>query len=107
MTSPIDPATSAPGDTFTAVGEAVLDGQIYIAAPVPFTMAGISIRAQVEPGPEGRVFKVLAGPSRGAGFARFEKTCLEPVTFSIYRNGEPLQQIVVPPYESMTLNLNG
>lgn len=93
---------------FTTVGEATIDGQTFVSEPIPFTLAGLSLRAQVMRDSAGApVFKVMAGPSPGAGFARFEKTCMEPVLFNVYRDGEPMQQVVVPSFQIMTLSLEG
>ena len=93
--------------SFTAVGEATINGQTYVSEPIPFNVSGLSLKAEVGTSPTTGepVFAVLRGPARNLGVARFEKTCMEPVLFNVYRNGEPFQQVVIQPFKVMSLSL--
>lgn len=106
MTGPIQDRTL---DTFTAVAEATFDGKVYVAEGIPFDQSGVALVAQSSKTADGEyVFQILrVNSSRKPGFARFEKTCFQPVHFNVYRNGEPLQQVVVKStFDVMTLDLN-
>jgi|GEM_PF-6279797 len=95
--------SEAPETTFTAVAQIVIDGVRYASDPIPFGPAGVTLIAQVLPGT--KAFKVLAGPPRTTGYARFEKTCFELVTFNIDRDGEPLQDVLMPTLAAVDMDL--
>ena len=92
--------------TFTAVGEATINGQTHVSQPIEFNVSGLNVRAEVGQSPTGEpMFAVLRGPARTLGVAQFEKTCMEPVLFNVYRNGEPFHQVIVQPFKIMALSL--
>lgn len=106
MTGPIEDRTF---DTFTAVGEATFDGKVYVAEGIVFDQSGIALVAESSKTEDGEfVFQILqVTSSRRPGFARFEKTCFQPVSFNVYRNGEPMYEVVVKStFDVMTLDLN-
>ncbi len=107
MTKKTQPKAADAEATFTAIGEVMLDGQYHISVPIPFTQAGIALIAEIDRSAGAPVFKVGAqASSRSPGFARFEKTCNEPVTFKVFRDGEPFQMTVVANmFQVMTMDL--
>ena len=91
---------------FTAIAEARVEGQLLVSQAVPFTLDGASLIADMVRG-DPASFRVLSGPPREPGFARFEKTFTDPLVFKVFRNGEPLQQVEVRNmFQATTLDLS-
>lgn len=90
---------------FTAVAEAQVGGKTLVSQPVPFTLDGASLIADIVRG-DAATFRVLSGPARERGVASFEKTFTDPVMFNIYKNGEPIRQVEVRNmFQATTLDL--
>jgi len=81
---------------FSAVAEAIIDGERQTSEPVSFTLAGVIMIAETVTGPNGKqVLRSRAGPPVRQGFAQFEKTFAAPATFRLYRNSGLLQEVEV------------
>ncbi len=81
---------------FSVVAETVIDGERQSADPASFTLAGVNVIAETVAGPDGaQILRVRAGPPSRQGFARFEKTFMQPAMFKLYRNNDLLQTVEV------------
>jgi hypothetical protein len=93
---------------FTAVAEATIDGKVHGSPPIDFTLAGITVTVEPETGPDGAPsFRVRSGPPPRPGIAHFDKMCLAPVVFKLFRNDEPMQLVELRSmFESKSLDLS-
>lgn len=97
--------SSPASPTFTAVGVVTVGGRRLAADPLAFDLSGVHMILQSEPG--GQNFGVVQMGNRQPGIARFEKTCTQPVTFLVSRDGKPYWTVEVKGmFDSMTLQLN-
>lgn len=92
-------------DSFDIVASTVLDGNTYTSAPATVSSATrflAQVKQEVNQGTYR--FEMVTTASSSTLEMQFEKTCLNPVTFSISQNGVPLQYVVVPnSFELVTL----
>lgn len=107
---PIEPGggVSIPtANTYQITATTIIDGNTYISAPL--TVSGsMGFLAQVlQQRRQGTyVFQVVEVASSAPNQLQFQKTCLNPVTFTISRNGKALQSVVVAnSFQSETLDI--
>ncbi|MFJ2990786.1 hypothetical protein ACIPF8_23265 [Collimonas sp. NPDC087041] len=83
-------------EIFTVAATAFIDGNSYTSAPqeIHGSMGFLAQVLQV-PTQGTREFNVQTLPSNTPDALEFQKTCLGTVTFTISKNGVPLQKIVV------------
>lgn len=100
MTVPTD-------DTYEVTATAVIDGNTYTSAPLDVSGSMGFLAQVVQVQAQGTYeFNVLETPSRNPGQLQFQKTCLSSVTFTITKNGKPLQSVVVPnSFELVTIDI--
>jgi hypothetical protein len=81
--------------TYSVSATTVVDGNTYATAPVTIE-GGMHFLAQVRQMREQGtyVFEIVVQPD-GLGRLSFEKTTLNPVVFTLAKDGEPLQTVVV------------
>jgi hypothetical protein len=95
-------------DTFQVVASTILDGNTYSSAPLSVT-GSMGFLAQVlQVRAQGTYeFDVLESPSNSSNQLSFQKTCINPVTFTITKDGKPLQNVVVnDSFMSETLDIS-
>ncbi|MBP7704485.1 MAG: hypothetical protein KA105_04275 [Caulobacter sp.] len=99
----------AKSPALTARVEAVVDGTVRTSQAIPFTLAGVTITAHIRPRPDGgRALGVSTSPPPSAGSARFEKTCPEAVTFTLFDGDTPIHQSELNSmFEGTTVELVG
>lgn len=94
-------------DTYEVIATTLIDGNTYTSAPmeVSGSMGFLAQVLQVES--QGTYeFDVRESPSTVANQLSFQKTCINPVTFTITKDGKPLQSIVVDnSYQLQTLDI--
>jgi len=83
-------------ETFEVIATAVINGNTYTSAPqtVQGSMGFLAQVLQV-PAQGTYAFDVQEVPSRTPNSLEFQKTCLGAVTFTITKNGQALQNVVV------------
>jgi hypothetical protein len=93
----------------TARVEADIGGKIRTSRPIPFTLSGVTLIAHAEKAADGSyALNVTASPPPSAGVARFEKTCFEPVTFTLFDEDTPIHQSELKSvFEGTTVELIG
>jgi hypothetical protein len=95
-------------EVYSVVATTIIDGNTYSTAPA--TVAGpVECLAQVKQNAQQGTydFQMLIEPSPRADQMRFQKTTIGPVTFTISRNGTPVQTVVVSNsfmVEELTIN---
>lgn len=95
-------------DAYSVIATTIIDGNTYSTAPV--VVAGpMEFLAQVKQNAQQGTyeFQMLTEPSPRADQMRFQKTTIGPVTFTISKNGIPLQSVVVQNsfmVETLTIN---
>lgn len=95
-------------DVYSVVATTIIDGNTYSTAPV--AVAGpVECLAQVKQNAQQGAyeFQMLIEPSPRADQMRFQKTTIGPVTFTISKNGIPVQSVVVSNsfmVEELTIN---
>ncbi|WP_415894227.1 hypothetical protein ACMXYN_07655 [Neptuniibacter sp. PT8_73] len=83
-------------ETYEVVATTLIDGNTYTSAPIEVSgsMGFLAQVLQVES--QGTYeFDVQESPSNVADQLSFQKTCHNPVTFTITKDGKPLQNVVV------------
>ncbi|WP_206956670.1 hypothetical protein [Trinickia acidisoli] len=82
--------------TYQITATTIIDGNTYSTAPLDVSGA-VSFLAQVKQNRQQGTydFEVQMGPSTVADRMEFQKTTIGPVTFTIAKNGVPLQTVVV------------
>lgn len=95
--SPGASLTVPSNNSFTVVATTVIDGNTYTSSPITVSGA-MKFLAQVRQHSEQGTydFEVVQLASSSATQMQFEKTTINPVTFSISQNGVFLQSVVVP-----------
>jgi hypothetical protein len=94
-------------DTYEVVASTVIDGNTYTSAPIDVS-SGMGFLAQVLQVPSQGTyeFDVQEVPTKNSDVLSFSKTCINPVVFTITKDGKPLQSIVVEnSFESKTLTI--
>lgn len=82
--------------TFEVIATAVINGNTYTSAPLDVSGAMGFLAQVVQVSSQGTYeFNVVEVPSKDPNQLQFQKTCLSPVTFTIMKNGQPLQAVVV------------
>lgn len=95
-------------DTYEVVASTLLDGNTYTSAPLAVN-GSMGFLAQVlQVKSQGTYeFDVQEAPSKASDQLTFQKTCINPVTFTITKDGKPLQNIVVNnSYLNATLDIS-
>ena len=94
-------------DTYQVTATTVIEGNTYTSAPLDVTGAAGFIAQVRQVSAQGTyAFEVVQVPSSRPDELQFQKTTLNPVTFTISRNGVMLQSVVVPnSFEIKTLNI--
>jgi len=94
-------------NAYEVTATAIIDGNTYTSAPLDvsgptgFLAQVLQVRSQGT-----YEFNVEEIPSRNPNQLQFQKTCLSPVTFTITKNGRPLQTVVVSDsFEVQTVNI--
>lgn len=84
-------------DVYTVIATTIIDGNTYSTAPATVT-GPVEFLAQVKQDAQQGTyeFQMLIEPSPRADQMRFQKTTIGPVTFTISKNGAPVQSVVVP-----------
>lgn len=83
-------------DTYQVTATAVIDGNTYVSAPLDVTGATNFLAQVVQVQAQGTYeFNVIELPSSDPNSLQFQKTCASPVTFTITKDGNPLQTVVV------------
>ncbi|MBB5875656.1 hypothetical protein [Xanthomonas sp. 3498] len=89
-------------DAYEVTATAIIDGNTYISAPLDASgPTGFLAQVLLSHSEGTYEFNVAKVASRNPSQLQFQKTCLSPVTFTITRNGQPLQRVVV--YDSFNL----
>ncbi|NVZ61961.1 hypothetical protein HX867_07680 [Pseudomonas gingeri] len=94
-------------DTRQVNASTVIDGNTYVSAPLEIR-GSMGFLAQVLQVPSQGTyeFEVVESPSPVADQLSFQKTCLNPVTFTLTRDDKPLQNVVVSDsFRVETLNI--
>jgi hypothetical protein len=93
-------------ETFEVQATTVIDGNTYTSA-LSSVQDGMGYLAQVlqASGQGTYVFDVQEMPAALPTTLSFQKTCLSPVTFTITKNGVPLQNVLVHDSNVQTLNV--
>lgn len=94
-------------DTYQVTATAVINGNTYISAPLdvngPTSFLAQVVQVQAQGTYE---FNLVKLPSSNPNQLQFQKTCLSSVTFTISKNGAPLQTVVVDnAFEIQTLTI--
>lgn len=95
-------------DTYQVFASAILDGNSYTSAPLAVT-GSMGFLAQVlQVKAQGTYeFDVLEFPSTASNQLTLQQTCINPVTFTITKDGKPLQNVVGnDSYRSKTLDIS-
>jgi hypothetical protein len=95
-------------NTYEIVASTLIDGNTYISAPNAVTRSA-SFLAQIlqVPSQGTYVFDVQVGASLTPNQLSFQSTCINPVTFTITKDGRPLQSVVAnDPFIEQTLDLS-
>ncbi|KAF0813550.1 hypothetical protein IGB42_01901 [Andreprevotia sp. IGB-42] len=97
------------GNVYEVVASTVIDGNTYTSAPLDVTGAMGFLAQVVQVAAQGTYeFVVTEVPSRSPDTLTFQKTCIGPVTFTVIKNCQPLQQVVVhDSYLDQTLDIGG
>lgn len=83
-------------DIYQITATAVIGGNTYISAPLDVTGPTNFLAQVVQVQSQGTYeFNVVELPSSDPNQLQFQKTCISPVTFTITKDGTPLQSIVV------------
>jgi hypothetical protein len=84
-------------DDYTVAATTIIEGNTYSTAPASVT-GPMQFLAQIKQNvTQGTYdFEMLVEPSPQADQMIFEKTTIGPVTFTISKNGAPVQSVVVP-----------
>jgi hypothetical protein len=83
-------------DTYEVYATTTFKGNLYTSAPVSVDGSMVFTARVRQSRAEGSYSFVLeTSPSAAADTLQFEKTCLNPVTFTILKDSVPLQSIVV------------
>lgn len=95
-------------DVYSVVATTLIDGNTYSTAPVTAT-GPMEFLAQIKQNVKQGIyeFQMLMEPSSRADQMMFEKTTVGPVTFTILKNGTPVQSVVVSNSfmpEALTIN---
>lgn len=88
---------SIPTDaTYEVIATAVIDGNTYTSAPRDVSGATRFLAQVVQVRAQGTYeFNLVESASTKSNELQFQKTCLSPVTFTITKDGKPLQNVVV------------
>lgn len=83
-------------DVYEVIATTLIDGNTYTSAPISVT-GSMGFLAQVlqVPAQGTYEFDVQEFPSSVADQLAFQKTCINPVTFTIRKDGKALQSVVV------------
>lgn len=83
-------------DTYQIVATTLIDGNTYTSAPMDAN-GPTNFLAQIKQVRDQGTyeFDVVKGPSTVSNQMQFQKTTLAPVTFTIERDGKPIQAVVV------------
>ena len=98
-----------PSDVYSVIATTIFDDNTYSTAPVSMTVP-MKFLAQMKSNVTRRTYEceMLVQPSPRADQAMFDKTTIGPVTFTISKNGIPLQGVVVrSSFKPETLTING
>lgn len=100
----------APSDDYSVVATTIIEGDTRSTAPVTVT-GPMRFSAHIKQNPTHGTydFEMLTMPSLRADQLVFQKTTRGPVTFTISRNGTPLQRVLVQESfknESLTVDLS-
>lgn len=93
--------------TYQVTAETEIDGNTYTSAPLDANGA-VGFLAQVKQVPTQSTydFELIEVPSTQSDEMQFQKTCLNPVTFTLSKNGAPTQTVVVSnSFEMQVLSL--
>ena len=81
---------------FEVTATSVIDGNTYTSAPMDVQSGrGFLAQALQIPAQGTYTFEIQKVPSRLPNILEFQKTCLGPVTFTLSKDGSPLQNVVV------------
>lgn len=84
-------------EVYTVIATTIIDGNTYSTAPAAVTGAAEFLAQVKQDAQQGTYeFQMLVESSPRADQMRFQKTTIGPVTFTISKNGTPLQSVVVP-----------
>ncbi|WP_248744874.1 hypothetical protein [Pseudomonas sp. MWU12-2037] len=95
-------------DIYEVSATTLIDGNTYTSAPMTAS-GGMGFLAQVlqSPSQEAYDFDMVMFQNVAPNQLAFQKTCLNPVTFTISKNGKPLQNIVVTSsFQTQTLDIS-
>lgn len=82
---------------YTVVASTVIDGNTYTSAPAKVDSAARFLAQVRQVSAQGTYdFELVVQGSSSSTQMQFEKTTLNPVTFSITQHGAPAQHVVVP-----------
>lgn len=97
--------TSERGPVFAAIGVVTVGDRQLGAEPIDFDMSGVHMILRKVSGTDG--FEVITTGRNEPGIARFEKTCIEPVSFYVRRNGRRYWRVDIPGmFDAMRLELS-
>jgi hypothetical protein len=83
-------------ESFEVLATTVIDGNTYTSAPQTVEgSTGFLARVLQVPAQGTYEFDVIEVPGKAPNTLEFQKTCLGAVTFTIIKNGKPLQTVVV------------
>ncbi|WP_454831626.1 hypothetical protein [Pseudoxanthomonas wuyuanensis] len=83
-------------DTYQVIATTVINGNTYISAPIDVTGPTNFLAQVVQVPSQGTYeFNVVELPSTNPNQLQFQKTTIGPVTFTITKDGIPLQTVVV------------
>jgi len=93
---------------YEVTAQATIDGNTYTSAPIKVDgVACFLARVIQHKSQQTYIFDMQKGASTAPNQLQFEKTCLPPVIFTIFKDGKPLQNVVVNDsfmIESLTLS---
>jgi len=92
---------------YQVTASTVIDDNTYITAPTSFSGAAAFLAEVLQLASQGTYeFTMVQSPSTAPDQLQFQKTCISPVTFSVSRDGKPLQEVVVQnSFEMVSLNI--
>lgn len=83
-------------DTYQVTASTILDDNTYTTAPIDLNGPTCFLAQVMQVPSQGTYeFNVVQSPSTRSDQLQFQKTCLNPVTFSIARDGHTVQNVVV------------
>lgn len=95
-------------DTFEVIARTIVDGNTYTSAPLSVTGSMGFLAQFLQVVSQGTYeFNVVEMPSAAPNQLSFQQTCINPVTFTITKDGKPLQNVVVSDsFRSETLDIS-